>query len=370
MNEQLSETGSSKNGPGWFRRNGIKTVIVLASLAAVTAVVMMPKRSRDTMPAEAPPVNVTVMTVTAEPEFVDTFDLPAVVEPNLVVTVSAEVAGRVERIPSKKGSLVQVGDLLIQLNEDLLRPEFEGAEAQYKHDQTEYERVANLVKEKVRPSRDLDNATTQLADSKARLAEVRARLERARIVAPGAGLLNDLFVEEGEYVQAGTPLAELVDIGKVKVVVDVPERDIACFAVGQKTKIFAGAKDQKEPPVGDITFISRLADPRTRSTRMEISLDNGKGLFLSGQIVTARLTRRVLRDVVFVPLLAVIPMEEGKTVYVVNSTEAQRREVELGLIRGDRVQVTRGLSPGDRLIIAGHYFVAPGQKVNVVEENK
>jgi multidrug efflux pump subunit AcrA (membrane-fusion protein) len=63
-------------------------------------------------------------------------------------------------------------------------------------------------------------------------------------------------------------------------------------------------------------------------------------------------------------------MEDSKAVYVVNSTEAERREVELGFIKGDRVQVRRGLEPGDRLIIAGHRFVAPGQKVNVVSENK
>jgi len=65
-------------------------------------------------------------------------------------------------------------------------------------------------------------------------------------------------------------------------------------------------------------------------------------------------------------LLAVIPMEDSKAVYVVNSTQAKRREVETGIIRGDQIQITSGLEPGDKLIIAGHRFVAPGQKVNIV----
>ena len=84
----------------------------------------------------------------------------------------------------------------------------------------------------------------------------------------------------------------------------------------------------------------------------------------------ARLTRRMLEDAVLVPLLAVIPMEHSHAVYVVNSTEAQRREVGIGIITGDRVQVTRGLAPGDQLIIAGHRLVAPGQKVNVVSDSR
>jgi membrane fusion protein (multidrug efflux system) len=63
-------------------------------------------------------------------------------------------------------------------------------------------------------------------------------------------------------------------------------------------------------------------------------------------------------------------MEDSKTVYVANTSEAQRREVELGIIKADQVEVISGLQPGDKLIIVGHRFVAPGQKVNVVSEKK
>jgi membrane fusion protein (multidrug efflux system) len=100
---------------------------------------------------------------------------------------------------------------------------------------------------------------------------------------------------------------------------------------------------------------------------MEITLDNEQGLVRSGQIVSVNLTRRIIKDAVLIPLLAVVPMEEGNSVYVVNSTEARRRDVELGIIKGDRVRITGGIEPGDKLIIEGHRFVAPGQKVNITE---
>ena len=370
MSNQSPETRTGKISQGWLRRNATKAVIVLAALAALTAITKMPTQKRDAPPAEAPPVNVSVITVIAEPQLADTFDLPAIVEPNRIVTVSAEVAGRIERIPQKEGSEVRAGDLLIQLNTDLIRPMFEVAEAQVERDQIEFDRMTNLVKQDATPRRDLENATTQLAISKARLAEVRARLDRTSILAPTAGVLNDLLVEQGEYVDAGRAVAEVVDTHTVKVVVEVPERDIAFFAVGQKTRIFVDVKGQQKSLVGTITFISELADQRTRSTRLEITLENKERLLRSGQIVLVRLTRRILKDAILIPLLAVIPMEDSKAVYVVNSTKAERREVELGFIKGDSVQVTGGLEPGDRLIIAGHRFVAPGQKVNVVSENK
>ncbi len=88
-----------KTGQSWLRRNATKVVIFFVALAILTAVVKMPARKHDAPPTEPPPVNVTVMNIVAEPQLADTFDLPAVVEPNRIVRVSAEVAGRIERIP-------------------------------------------------------------------------------------------------------------------------------------------------------------------------------------------------------------------------------------------------------------------------------
>ena len=208
--------------------------------------------------------------------------------------------------------------------------------------------------------------------NQAQLEQARVRLERTRIVAPLAGTLNNLLVEEGEYVTSMPPVvvAEIVDTSVVKVVVDVPERDLPFLTLGDQAEVMADLKGRRQTLTGTITFISELADLRTRSTRLEITLPNQEDLLHSGRIVQVRLTRQILRDAILIPLLAVIPMEEGRAVYVVEASKAQRRTVELGIIRGDRVQVRSGLRPGDQLIVAGHRFVAPGQDVAVVPESK
>jgi len=363
-------TKKNRTNNNRLRRYIIKAVIILAAVAILTVITKMPAKKQVVSVTEAPPVNVKVMNVTAEPQLADTFDLPAVVEPNRIVTIASEVSGRISHIPLDEGSKVKAGDLLIKLNTDLIRPEFESAKAQVERDQIEFDRMTNLTKENAVTQRDLDNATSQLAISKARLEGIRARLERTSILAPTNGVLNELLVEEGEYVDPGNPVAQLVDTDTVKVVVEIPERDIAYFSVGDKAEIFANSKGEAEPLAGNITFVSELADPKTRSTRTEITLDNKQRLLRSGQIVNVTLTRRILKDAILIPLLAVIPMEEGKAVYVVNSSEAKRLEVTIGVIKGDQVQIENGLEPGDKLIIAGHRFVAPGQKVNIVPENK
>jgi len=311
-----------------------------------------------------------VMAVAAEASLPDMFDLPAAVEPNRIVTVAAEVAASVERTPLREGCPVKAGDLLVQLNTDLIEPQMEIAKAQFNRDKIEYARMAALVKSDATSRSDLDNATAKLATSEAQFKEVQARFQRTRITAPIAGVLNELRIEEGEYVQPGVPVAVLVETDPAKVVVYVPERDIAFFSTGQTAEVLANVKDQPLSLTGTITFISEVADPQTRSTRLEVTVPNREGLLRSGQIVRIRLIRRVLENAVMVPLLAVIPLEEGNTVYVVESGQAQRREVTLGPIKGDRVQVTTGLKDGDQLVIAGHRFVAPGQRVNVVPQGK
>ena len=366
MRKELPEARVGKTGGRRVLGYVVKAALILAAVAIVAGIAKMPSQKRDAPASEAPAVNVNVQTVVAEPELADTFELPAVVEPNRVVTVAAEVSGRIEDIGPEKGDVVRAGDLLIQLNADLLRPQFDSAKAQFDFDEIQYKRTANLVEENATTQRDLDSATAQLAASKARVEEIRARLDRTRILAPIAGVLDELLVEQGEYVDPGNRVAQLVETDPVKVVVEVPERDLAFFVPRDKAEVVTETRGIEKRLVGQIEFISELADPQTRSTRMEVLLENKERLLRSGQIVRVRLTRRVLKDAILIPLLAVIPMEDGMAVYVVNSAQAERRDIRLGAIKGDRVQVLSGLKPGDQLIVAGHRFVAPGQKVNVV----
>lgn len=369
MKKQNEENKIETKKSNWFIRNIIKLVIVFAAIAGLTFIAKMPKKEVTTEASVAPPVNIKVMNIIPKPEFADTFRLPAVVEPNRIVNISTEIEGRIESIPVIEGTNVKKGDLLIKLNTDLLVPQYEMAESQLKRDEIEYKRMANLVKDEAIAQSDLDNAKTKLDISKAQFNEIKTRLERASIFAPTSGVLNQIPVEEGEYISIGTPVAEIVENDTVKVVVEIPERDISFFSKGENAEVHADFKGQEKVMSGEITFISVLADNLTRSTRIEITLPNEEKCFHSGQIVNVVLTRQILKNVIMVPLAAVIPLENGNAVYVANSTTAKRHDVEIGIIKGDEVQIKSGLQENENLIISGHRFVVPGQTVNIVEKD-
>lgn len=374
----------STRGRRWLGRVIPPSLVVVAAIL-VGVVVWMPATVTPVPPSEIPPINVTVQPVQEIPEFADTFELTAIVEPERVVQVAAEVAGRIERfaerirptrfrgrvIPSgvaiDEGEPISAGDPLIYLNKDLAQARFDQAQAQFEFDQREYRRIMDLYEREATSKTELDDAGTKRAISRATLDEAARQLERTTIMAPVSGILNRLLVEVGEYVAIGDPVAEIVNIDQVKVVVDVPERDVHYLNVGDNVEVEARTRGDAVF-TGQVTYISELANSSTRTTRLEITMDNHNHVLRSGQIVRAKLTRRVLEDIIMIPLGAVIPLEHGHAVYIVVDDHAERREVELGFIKGRTVQILRGLQSDDRLIVAGHRYVGPGQTVTVVQD--
>ncbi len=334
----------------------------------------------------APPgprvANVIVETVRALPELPDVAELPAVIEPQRTVTVSAEVAGRVEKLAVKEGAACRAGQLLIVLNSDLLEAQRDGARARAKLAELAFLRTEKLQKAGAARGEELETARAARDASAAALAAAEARLKRARITAPIAGVLDDFIVEKGEYVTAGNPVARIVDSSRVKAAVMIPERDAQYIKVGTPADVLCELEGKKRVFHGKVSYLSLLADRATRAARAEVTVDNPKRLLRGGRIVTVRLTRRVLKDAVMVPLDAVIPLERGHAVYVVESGKAVRREVRLdtSVIKSRKTRKTRkkvqyvrileGLKPGEQLIVKGQAFVGSGQPVHIETQEK
>lgn len=387
MKEQTDVQAAAARAPRRWVGPAVALGLVAVAGALVGVVALLPVKKDNPPPVQDVPVNVELLRVRPVSQLPDTFDLTAVVEPELVVRVAAEVPGRIERygkrqrdvdwrgrlIPEgaalEEGEPISAGDPIVHLDEDLLRARYDQARAQHDYEEREYRRLVDLFERGSTSRTELDDARTRRDVAAAALAAAAEELERTTIVAPIDGIVNRLPMEVGEYASPGQVVAEMVSIDKVKIVVDVPERDVHYLSVGQTGQIIL------RPPhalvlEGEITYISELADEDTRTSRLELTVENRQHVLRSGQIVKARLTRRVLSDVIMIPLASVIPLEEGRVVYVVDDEgRAERREVELDLIKGREVRVVSGLSPGDRLIVAGHRYVGPGQTVTVIDES-
>lgn len=363
--------------------------IVLAGVGVVLALGRMPGRPVETVTPVIEPVNVQVKVIQPRTE-TDTIELPGIVEPNAIVKVSAEVMGRVEKIALDEGQAIAKGDVILQLRTDLLEAERDRAKAQYECDKTDCERIEKLVQQKVSNLSELDQSRTKRDSSLAILKTAEAQLERATIRSPRSGILNRVPVNVGELMRPGDCAAHIVDIDTVKVAVQVPERDIAKITKGTQEIVrpesasepatqAAGATSMPAsssaisqasgdcPAVtGTITYISEVADDVTHATRIELTVDNHERALRSGKVVRVCLTRGKLQNAIFVPLGAVIPLEEGYEAYVVENGKAQSRRITLGGFKGNEIQIVSGLKKGDKLILpGGNRYVSSGQDVRI-----
>lgn len=372
-------------------------VIGIVALAAGSVFVLwkfLPERNNNQAPTPPPPVPVSVLVVEPLAEVDDAFQIPGAVEANRVVDVAAEVAAQVEAYagpedklgPSSQpihgpasagvldeGASVRAGQPLVYLNTDLLLAQRDSAKAEYDFQTREWKRMQDLKKKGVATGMELDQVVMRRDVAAAALELAEANLERTTIVAPISGVLNSLPAEIGEYVAPGTVVAQIVDIDTVKIVLDVPERDIGYLRVGNEETIICGI-DKPEEITGNITYISELADPATRTTRIEITVDNppdeqGRRKLRSGQIVQAKIRRRTLKNVIMISLESVVPLEKGYIAYVSEDGVAKKRVLTLdsSLFFGQKIRVADGLHAGDRLITSRDSRLGPGQKVEEVE---
>jgi len=359
------------NAPFGHRKlPGLLLLIALAALGGC--------KKKETATTERPPVNVSVMTIVPLATKADSFDLHAKVEPNRVVHLAAEVDGRIEEVCCEEGTRVKAGPgskPIIKLNTDLLTAKFKQAKAQCDIDRLEYARLEKYRASRTATQSELDQSREKANASKAAFDEARAMLDRTQIHPPIDGILNHRPVEKGDYVQAGTTVAEIVDIDTVKIVAHVPERDIHFLKLGDKTMILYTYRRERRTLDAVITFISKLSHPRSLTTQIEVKVDNSSGEFFSGQIVKLRLKRRELKNVIMIPMDSVIPLPQASgqskyAAYVVEDGKAQRRTdlvIDLAFIEGKNVRLDSGLKAGEKLIVAGHRYVGPNQPVRIVD---
>jgi membrane fusion protein, multidrug efflux system len=314
-------------------------------------------------------INVEVRTVTAQP-FTEVIRLTGVVEANRDVTVSAEEMGVVREMMVDRGARVAEGDPLVRMEDRSLSAQVEQARAQASLARETWDRRKRLWEE--------DQVGSELAYLEARYAAEQAaaalesleqRQARMTIRAPFAGFVEDRTVELGSMVSPGTPVARIVSLNPVKIVSGVPERFSADVDRGARTTvtfdIFPG-----ESYTGQIAFVGATVDRGNRTFPVELTLPNPGNRFKPEMVANVELVRGEMDAAIVVPQDALVRVEEGFVVFVVDGEGSQAvarsQPVVVAGSQRNQVVIREGLEVGDRLVVLGQQQVANGDRVNVV----
>jgi len=341
--------------------------LLLAGLAAVTPVLLGCAPQGESAPGEVeePPRNVRVLNV-SDGTFEEFMEITGPIRPLRGADLAAEESGQVTAIPHDKGALVEAGAVIVQLDRDLLRAEKRIAVADSTLAAYNEDRTRNLFETKSVSGQEMLQASIALEKASAQAVLARARFDRAATTAPYAGMVTERYVELGEHVTVGTPIARVVDPYTLKLRTSVTERQVLHLKEGDQVKIVAEGLGRILD--GTVAWVGFEATPGSGKFPVEIHIDN-QGLDLRpGVVARARVLTERHDDAVVVPRDAILEGRDGTHVYVVEEDRAKRRDVALGPDQGPLVMVMSGLVAGDRLVVRGHRDLSPDARVAVQEE--
>ena len=311
------------------------------------------------------------------------------------VLVLPRVTGRLEQLCVKQGARVVKGQTIATLEhaqQDALigstrasvasaHADSERARAEMSNAKTNVERYGRLLKEGFSTQQQYDSINTAYESAKASYSAALAREHAAQadlgrvqsargdyiMTAPISGVvLNDYSLTTGAMISPSSPVADVADLRWLKATLKVPEASLFAVKKGMSVRLRLDALPTEEFE-GRVSRIDQYVDPQTRTTAVEIVLDNGKtgGRLLPGMFGQASVITRECRNAIVLPESALHSGSGGSYVLVAEQGRAKLKNVGTGIRENGKVQITKGLAAGDLVIVFGGSTLSGGEAVDV-----
>ena len=349
-----------------MRRTWIAALLLLVAGAGGAAYWYMVRPSGEQREARRPPpavvlADVGTATITRTVEAVGS---TRAVES---VVLTSKAAGRIEAIAFGDREMVEKDEVLVRFEQEEIRAELAAVEAEAAEVAQSLARSEDLLSRGSAPRAVVDDTRRRLQAARARITGARKRLDDATIRAPFSGRVGLRDVSVGALIEPGTPLATLDSISPIDLRFSVPEQDLGDIKVGAKVEAETPAFPEQNF-AGEVRAIDNRVDPALRTVTVEARLPNPGGILLPGMLMNVRLAVETVREAVVVPPIAVLVRGSKHFVYGVDPEgKARRLEIEIGQREPQRLQITRGLEAGQRIVVEGVQEVTDGQPVQVKE---
>lgn len=296
-------------------------------------------------------------------EFSDYLSLTGTIEPNEVVDLRVEISGLVEQINFNEGSRVSEGQVLLQINNNELQAQL--AQANTRKSLTEEnERRAKLLLEKEAISQEeYDVALAEFRTTEAQIRLVEAQIDKTVLKAPFSGVIGLRKVSKGAYVSPTSEIAQLVNTNQLKLDFSLPEK--YATKVNNNEIVHISIDGDSSRYEARVYAIEPMIEASTRTVRVRALVDNSSNKLIPGLFVNIIFPLETLNEAILIPTEALIPIQNGKMVFVMKDGKARQIQVNSGARSLDRVLITEGLFVGDTLLTSGVMSLRDGSTVSV-----
>ena len=295
--------------------------------------------------------------------FLDNLSLSGSIEANEQVDIRSEISGIVESINFQEGTMVSKGQVLFKVNDIELRAQL----ANVKTSQglaSENERRAKLLLEKEAISQEeYDIASADFKSSKAQMQLIQAQIAKTTVRAPFSGKIGLRSISNGTYVTPTTPIAKLVNTSQLKITFSIPEKYASQMKVGNALSFTtAGATEKFSAKIYAIEPEIEIA---TRTLKVRAIAQNPDGKLYPGTFANVALPLDHIKDALLVPTEAIIPIQNGKKIFISENGKAKEVVVQTGSRTEKEILVLTGLKAGDTVLTSGVMTLKNGSPVKV-----
>lgn len=280
------------------------------------------------------------------------FELPSVLMPNEEVDLTLNTSGKVQSLNFKLGTKVRKGQVLGRIDTDIKSINLKNAALQVNKLKTDYERIKDLFAGNAATKVELDNAKYNYENAQFQVESLKKQIQDGNLISPINGVITAKEIEVGEFISTGQSAAHIVDLSKLKTLVKVSEKDVYRLKVGMIVQVTSDLFADT-PMEGKISFISPNGDSN-HNYEVEVLIDGSSDVDLkAGTFVSVQFDVKTNESVLQIPKKALVEGTTNPLVYVAKGTKVQLKKIVLGRDLGENIEVLKGLSEGESVIVTG-----------------
>ncbi|KQB42468.1 efflux RND transporter periplasmic adaptor subunit [Flavobacterium aquidurense] len=283
--------------------------------------------------------------------FDNNLSLSGSIEANEQVEIHSEVSGIVEGIYFNEGSYVNKGQVLFKVNDIELKAQLRQAQTKESLTAENQRRAKLLLQKEAISQEEFDVANADHASAQAQSQLIKAQIAKTSVKAPFSGKIGLRSISPGTYITPAILVAKLVNTGKLKITFSIPEKYAAQVKTGSAIDFNVSGSDKTYS--AKIYAIEPEIAVATRTLQIRAIADNHDGKLFPGTFADVKLPLNIIKDAIVVPTEAIVPIQDGKKVYIANMGKAKEVKVDATTRTDASILILSGLKAGDTLITSG-----------------
>jgi len=273
-------------------------------------------------------------------------------EASNTVEIYNEEQGRIIKMPVYPGDQVKKGDVIVELDNTIIKAELDKAVAAHKQAKLDYKRILKLKPRKLASEDEVARAATAVELTRAELALQQAKLNHTVIRAPFSGLISERFKEPGDIVSLHSHILTIYDPESLIAKINVSEIILQSIKVSQHVNLRIDALGDVLVS-GTVIRIHPVINTSTRQGIIEIKIDNTPDGTYPGQLVRVKINGQT-KPLPYLPLHTVRHDTRGEYVFRINKeSKAEYTSIKTGIQLGEQIEIVSGLIKGDRVVSKG-----------------